>query len=319
MQPDLRTDDSDVYDHDIPARQRRIAWDGISFCVPSNWELAVFRFLRRGVGRIELEDEYSVRLEAEWTRSRKRVNMDRIMQRYEAASKPLTLKSEAHHAIEGLPDGWHATHFIFRETGTDEAQQDLHVKQHGLATVFYVCPRKSIFCFFLLHFLPEDTEDPVALVQGLSTTFQDHRQAQMVPWALFDIACGVPRRFVLEEAKFDIGAKLMVFKWKSRRFYLWHFSCADMFLKNGTSPEQWAAAFLNGFKGLKVPVFRAHEKRGITWRRHRLHPFGHRQEIARWCYRYDVGCQKLDQKNMLVVWVSHYRHESDLQHTVDRI
>lgn len=298
--------------HELPDGSRRIAWDGVSFGVPVNWDLAVYRFLRRGVTRIELEDEYTVRVEAEWIRSPRRLNLESIMQRYEKASKPLTLKSDERHDVTGLPAGWHATHFVFKETGIAEGQASLGVTRHDLVTAFYLCPASSLFCFFMLHFLPEDPEDPVGIVRQLAATFQDHHEDAFTPWQLFDIAFKLPREFALARTQFDIGAKLMVFTWKLRRYFLWHFSCADVFLADGTSPAEWACGYINGARVLKGPVFSPDGRGGITWRRRRPHLFGHREEIARLCYRYRVDCRLVEPDNKLVLSVFHYRREDDL-------
>lgn len=194
--------------HNVPEGCRRIAWDAVSFCVPSNWELAVYNFKRRGVSRVELEDEHSIRLESEWIRRRKKLNLKSIMQRYGEASKPLTLKAEQQNNVGGLPDGWHATHFVFRETGEDESGDNLEITPHELVTAFYLCPRASIFCFFILHFFPEDRQDAAAVIRQLANTFQDHSADAYVPWQLFEIGFKVPREFVLEKTHFNIGCHL---------------------------------------------------------------------------------------------------------------
>lgn len=298
--------------HEVPEGARRIAWDGVSFCVPSNWELAVYKSLRRGAMRVELEDEYSIRLESEWIRGRKGLKLERIMKRYEKASKPLTLKSEEQIDIAGLPDGWQATHFVFKETGAYDSGETLEVIRHDLVTAFYLCPRSSVFCFFLLHFMPEDAECPAEITRQLASTFQNHSDAEFMPWQLFDIAFKTPREFMLEKTGFDIGVKLMVFTWKLRRYFLWHFSCADVFLKDGSTPAAWACGYLNGARLLKGPVFHPDGQGGISWRRRRPYFFGHREEIATMCYKYDVGCRLLEEENKLVVWAYNYRKHDDL-------
>jgi hypothetical protein len=301
------------FKHDVPAGSRRIAWDAVSFCVPSNWELAVYKSLRRGAHRVEIEDEYSIRLESEWIRGHRKLNLSSIMKRYEKASKPLTLKSDEQKNVGRLPEGWHATHFIFKETVPDQGGDALDVVKHELVTAFYLCPLSSIFCFFLLHFMPEDKEKPADVIRRIASTFQNHSGSAFVPWQLFDIAIKVPREFVLESTQFDIGVKLMVFKWKLRRYFLWHFSCADVFLKDGASPAEWACGYMNGARLLKGPVFYPDGKGGIGWRRRRPYLFGHREEIATLCYRYAVGCRLSDADNKLVLWVYHYRREDDLK------
>ena len=304
---------ADLLRRSVPSGCRRLAWSGLSFGVPSNWELAVYRFLRRGVTRIELEDEYAVRLEAEWTRSRKALDLRRIMKRYEDASKPLTLKSDDQQAVAGLPGGWHATRFVFKETGPAGGGGDLKIVRHELVTAFYLCPQSALFCFFILHFMPGDTEDPVTIVRQLAATLQDHGADDWTPWQLFDLAFRLPREFALERAEFDIGAKLMVFAWRRRRYFLWHFSCADVFLKGGVTPAEWACGYLNGSRLLRGAVFHPDGRGGIACRRRRPFFFGHREEIARFCFRYQVVCRLVEPDNKLVVSVFHYRRETDLE------
>ncbi len=303
---------ADCFVHPVPDGGRRIAWDTVSFCVPSNWELGLYKFQRRGVSRIELEDEYSIRLEAEWTRSRKRLDSDRIMERYTEASRPLTIKAEKQQVIQGMPAGWHATRFVFQSSDADDAQS-LGITPHELVTCFYLCPRTSIFCFFILHFFPEEQQDAATVTRQLAMTFQDHGREKLVPWQLYDIAVKVPREFVLTKTHFDIGMKLMVFSWRQRRYFLWHFACADVFLKSGLSPAESACGYLNSSTLLKAPVFYPDGRGGIAWRRRRPYIFGHREEIARWCYRYDVGCRLNKERNQLVAWVYHHRHRDDLR------
>lgn len=297
----------------LPDGYRRLAWNGISFAVPANWEIAVFRLLRRGASRIELEDDYSLRMEAEWmTRHKGDLDTQSIQKRYEAASKPLTVKAEEQTEIQGLPEGWHATCFIFRETGEDKKGGSLEVVEHSLATAFYLCPESTMFGFFLLHFMPEDPEDPMETVRQLAGAFQTHRGQPHVPWKLYDIEFELPAAFNLEKATIDIGSKLMRFGWKWRQFSLWHFSCYDMFLKDGMRGDVWAAGFLNAYGGFKWIRFDPDGRGGIAWRRRKPFIFGHRSEIARLCFKYRVGWRLHEQTRQLVLWVYHYRKKTDL-------
>jgi len=301
-----------TFQHALPPGSRRIAWDSVSFGVPANWELAVYKPLRRGAHRIELEDECSIRLEAEWIRGRKDLQLTRIMQRYETAAKPLTLDAGERKEIGKLPEGWHATHFTCIETGAKGTDGYLGVTRHDLVTAFYLCPQSSLFCFFLLHFLPGDHENPETLSRQLANTFQNHGRDALIPWQLFDIAFTMPRAFALEKTHFDIGAKLMVFRWRQRRYCLWHLSCADVFLRDSATPAEWVCGYLNAARLLKGPVFEPDGNGGIRW--HRRQPFflGHREEIATRCFRYEVGFQRMEADNKLVIWIYHYRSDDDL-------
>lgn len=292
---------------------RTIAWDGISFRVPGNWELALYKFLRRGVTRIEIEDEFAVRLEAEWIRPRRSLDMPNILERYEASAKNLTMKADRSRAIDDLPGGWHATHFAFSETVPDRKARNLRVVKHGLITAFYLAPGSTLFCFVLIHFLPEDREDPEKVMRLVASEFREHPGSAPAPWQLFDIAFELPRDFLLESTRFDIGAKLMIFRWRWRRFCLWHLSCADRFLKEGANLAEWVAGYLNDARVFRGGAFRVGADGRVAWKRRRRHLVGHREEIARWCFRYEVRYRVDRERNQLIFWVFHYRRPEDLQ------
>jgi hypothetical protein len=179
-------------------------------------------------------------------------------------------------------------------------------------TAFYLCPQSSLFCFFLLHFLPGDHENPETLIRQLASTFQNHGRDALVPWQLFDIAFTMPRGFALERTLFDIGAKLMIFRWRQRRYFLWHLSCADVFLNDRDAPAEWVCGYLNAARLVKGPVFEPAGNGGIRWRRRQPFFLGHREEIATRCFRYEVGFQRMEAQNNLMIWVYHYRSEDDL-------
>lgn len=298
----------------LPDNYRRLSWNGISFAIPDNWELALFRFLKRNATRIEIEDEYSVRMEVEWIyREKGDLDYKTIIKRYEKASKGLTVKADDKIEIKDLPAGWHATNFLFKETGKQQSKGKLEVIEHGLLTAFYCCPDNSLFCFFLLHFMPEDNENPEELIRNIAKSFENHTMNPVIPWKLFDISFEMPREFKLDHTAFDIGSKMMRFKWWGRRLHLWYFSCADIFLKEAKSPDHWAAGYLNGYSKIDGIRFRMDDNGRIVWRRKKLHILGHRNEIARWCFKYSVGYKILKEENKMLLWVYNYRKASDLE------
>lgn len=291
---------------------RRISWNGISLLVPGNWEIGVYKFLRRGVSRIELEDEYAMRMEIEWVRPKAAVQIKTILQRYEKAAKKLTRRADVKHRVSGLPDGWVATHFIFRESLPGRSRGGLVVVEHSLLTAFYLCPRSSLFCFMLVHVLPDDNEDAVEIIRQAASGFRNHVAAELIPWQLFDISFETPREFRLREANFGIGAKQMLFTWRRRRFFIWFFSCSDMILKDNAVMEEWIAGYLNGFSGIKGPVFYPGTDGKLSWRRRGRHPLGHRDELMRGCLRYMIRCRHNVGRKQLIAWVFHYRKHNDL-------
>lgn len=292
---------------------KTIAWDGVSLNVPDNWELAIYKSLKKGVTRIEIEDEFSVRLEAEWIRPRRPLDMQSILERYESAAKKLTMKADSSRTIDKLPAGWHATHYTLSEIVPNKKAKNLRVAKHWLVTAFYLAPESRLFCFVLLHFLPEDKEDPVKIMRIVASEFREHSRSPLIPWQLFDISFELPRDFLLENTHFDIGAKLMIFRWKMRRFYLWHMSCADMFLKSGVNAAEWVTAHVNDSRMVRGGAFRVDPTGRILWERRKRHLVGHRDEIARWCFKYEVRYRVDRERNQLIFWVFNYRNPDDLK------
>jgi hypothetical protein len=292
---------------------RTLAWDHVSLEVPSNWELAAYRFPGGGVTRIELEDEYAVRLEAEWTRTRRERHVRRLMRRYEERSGELTKKAHERHVVEGLPTGWSATRYEFNPTDARTRNAGLKVARRGLVTALYVHPDRRLVAFLLVHFLPGDAEDPDDLARLLARRFAYLGETPLVRWQVYDLSFDLPTDFALEGTLFDIGAKLLIFTWRLRRFYLWQFSCADVFIKEGTSLERWFAGYLNSFPHVKGFRFSPAEGGGISWKRRFPALIAHREELARWCFRHEVRCHHDRERNRVIAWLFSHRRPEDLE------
>jgi hypothetical protein len=295
-----------------PPATRRLAWAGVSLEVPARWELTLYKFLRRGVRRIEVEDEYTLRLEAEWIAPRRDLRPERILRRYSRAVARLTRRADRQEAVSGLPAGWTATRFDFSGAFTRGGQGRLQVDRRTLVTAFHLAPDSSLFLFLAIHATPEDPEDPLQVLRAAAAGLRNHARDALVPWELFDIRFELPRDFELEATRFDIGSKLMVFRWNLRKLYLWHLSCADQFLKDGVDPARWLAGFMNDSYLIRGGRFALDEAGRIVWRRRRRHWLGHRSEIARWCFQYRVAWRLDRPRNRLVAWVFNYRRPEDL-------
>ncbi len=288
-------------------KSKRIAWDHLAFTVPDSWELSGYRFLPKRVTRVEIDDEYGTRLEAEWVRPKDHKDLERILKRYRKQTQDLTKAADRKKAISGLPEHCNAVCYYFKET----QGEDLKVERHELVTMFYMHPDEAVFACFLLHFL-EDKENPEELARLIAGDLEYHSDKSLVPWELFDIAFELPKDFVLENTSFDVGSKLLIFRWGMRRFYLWCFSCADMFLDETTKLEDWVTGYLNGFGHLRGLVFMPGENGEIRWKRRFPSKFANRDELARWCFKYRIRCSRDKEKNRVLVWLFSYRKASDL-------
>ncbi|MBU4199694.1 MAG: hypothetical protein KKG09_00500 [Verrucomicrobia bacterium] len=273
------------------------AWDGFSFQVPRDWNLSEYALLR-DVSWIRMEDDSAVRLDVEWTRSRRPIDMERMRKQFSAVAKSMTTAGAETQSVEELPDGWSA--FLY----------SMPDGRHLLAAFRYV-PGSDFFCLLKIHFKSVSRREPPRILHRIASTFQLHEQ-DVVPWELFDIRFLLNRDFRLLSTSFQAGRQLMIFEWRLRIFYLWFFSLADLVLRE-KSMEAWCATFLNGFKGIRGSRFTAGEQSGVILSRHLWrYPLGHIDEIVRMCFRYRAHCRHLAAQNQIALWVFQYRTNADL-------
>ncbi|MBI3986639.1 MAG: hypothetical protein HY343_06955 [Lentisphaerae bacterium] len=107
----------------------------------------------------------------------------------------------------------------------------------------------------------------------------------------------------------------MVFEWGLRRLFVWHFSLADLMLKE-KSLEAWCADFLNAFRFVRGPVYVPGRDGEVLTRHTWRYPVGHIEEWLRWCRRYTIRCERLPEKNQIRLVFFQYRNERDLAQPV---
>ena len=275
------------------------AWDGFSFQTPQDWNLSEYS-LQRDVSQVRMEDDNAVRLEMEWTRSRRPLEVERIRKRFAVVAKSLTSVGADTSPVKELPAGWSA--FLY----------SMSDGRHLLAA-FRLIPDSGFFCLFKLHFKSASRREPPRLIRLIASTFQINEEV-VISWELFDIGLRLNREYRLCATSFQAGRQMMIFEWRRRRLHLWFFSLADLMLK-GKSVAAWCVDFLDGFKGIPGPQFRVDAQPGLILAQRRWrYPLGHIEEIVRWCFRYQVRCVPLATKNQIVLSVFQYRTDADLKH-----
>ena len=273
------------------------SWDGISFDVPENWNIAIYKFPKR-LTRVEFEDDYTTRIEAEWTRPLRTLDMDRIQERFNASSRKLTRDADRTKRIEDLPSGWAATLYQLPE-------------KHKLVTAMYLGPASELFCFFFIHFEPKDPEDPTEVVSAITNSLKI-QTGSLKRWTLYDISLEIPSDFQLLSTRFETGLKLFVFRWKRRKCCIWFINLADLVLKKQSLGE-WMARLFNSSRLFRSLVFRIDGDNRIFSTRRKRHRLGHIDEIVRWCFKYQFDCIQDKENNQLIPWIFSYRNESDLE------
>ena len=274
---------------------RTLAWDGVSFDVPVEWELAHFQRRKRAM-RIEVEDRYELRLEAEWLRPKRKPDVDEVQRRYDRMTRQWTSEAKEHHPAEDLPDDWIATQFVMEDG-------------RRFITAFYLPADGGLFAYFVIHFEPESEETPGDVLRLLISSLRRH-DGDVKPWRLYDIGFNLPERFKLRNARFETGLKVMTFNWGFRELHLFHVSLADRVTK-GLGVEEWAPAFLQSRRLYRGVRFVAGQTDEIVVQKNRLNIIGRYDEIGRMCFSYEARHRLLRDRNQIVVWLLHYRWQAD--------
>ncbi|MDP6358166.1 MAG: hypothetical protein QF473_23820 [Planctomycetota bacterium] len=272
------------------------SWDGISFEVPTSWNLSVYKFIKK-LTRVEFEDDYTIRLEAEWLRPKGELDKEKVQRRYKLQSRKLTKDAERVVAFENLPPGWVASEYALAE-------------EQKLVTAIFMEPNSRLFGFFLIYFEPEDSESPEQVLRSLCESFVI-QEGDTLAWQLYDIDMSLPADFKLVDTNFQTGMKKMIFRWERRKFMIAFVNLADIVLKKH-SQDEWLIRFLNSSRFARSGYFYP-KASGIEFRRRKRHRFGHIEEIFRRCALYRWGCIHDADSNLLVPWVVNYREPSDLE------
>ena len=160
------------------------------------------------------------------------------------------------------------------------------------------------------------TKDCALSAEEIGKTFMESfqlHQGDMVPWELFDISFSMPKEFGLEDARFDIGSKHLVFDREKRKLNLWILSCADVILKDAETVEKWCCGFLNSQGKIRSLVFKPTTAGGIVAKRRFPMFITHLREISSWCFKWKVKAIHQEDKNRILIWAYNYRKKPDLE------
>jgi hypothetical protein len=123
----------------------------------------------------------------------------------------------------------------------------------------------------------------------------------------------MPNTLRLLSTELAAGRKLLLFHRGMRKFYVWHFSVADVVTADFESPASFAASFLGIQQQFRALIVEPDGEDRLVCKRRRLrYPLGHFDEVGRMCYKYRAGMRLLPDRNMLRIWIYNYRRERDL-------
>jgi len=272
------------------------AWDGFSLRIPSSWNLSFYHF-GKNESRVEIQDDFALRLQLDWMRSERKLNDIRIRERYENICAKLEKSSNAVEKINA-PAGWHASLIILPE-------------KRSFVAALYLSPDDNFFALLRIFFEKTGKKQPLAIFKLVADTFQLHHGA-LIPWEVYDVRWQINRQFKLAMTDFKAGNKFFQFQWKKRRLMMWHISMARWIMEHKNYVE-WAIEYLSKIRSIEGVKFiiQSGNKIACVRKKYRF-PLGHFEDIVRFCYKYRAFVKHDVRSNNLLIVLYHYRKEGDI-------
>jgi len=210
---------------------KRFSWDGVSLRIPPDWELGAISKSEKST-YIRLDDEENIRAEIRWSRTKKRLDIDKSLLNYLSTLRKEAKKEgkhfESEEGIRLLSD---------KEIGDEREIRTFRWESGGQAYGFVmycnVCRKSTIVQLFY----PADRTYKSQASQILKT-FEDHPRGDMVPWSLYGLAFWVPAKYELENYDLQSGHIRFLFRYGKKRLEVERWSMANVLLK-GKGLERW--------------------------------------------------------------------------------
>ena len=271
------------------------AWDGFSFRIPADWNLAAYYFGKHE-SRIEMQDDFALRLQFDWTRPLRKLNEIRAMEQYEKACSKIEKSALSIEQLQTL-NCWHASFVSLPD-------------KKSFVIGIYIKPESNFFALVRIFFEKTGKTQPLEIFHRMADSFVLY-DGDIIPWEPYDLRWELNRQFTLAITSLKAGNKFFQFHWRRRRLMLWQISMADWILKNKKICE-WAVEFLSKNRTVEGVKFVCDNDNIVCVRRKYRFPLGHFEDIARLCYKYRAFATHNSGSNSILVGVYHYRYEKDI-------
>jgi hypothetical protein len=196
---------------------KTIAWSGVRFAVPDDWDPA-----RIGRRHLLLASELGPVMEIKWAAVKGRFSGRRQLRevaRHVGRSGGVFQETAVSEKWRKAAAGFDAQGFQW-DSGCERAQG-----------ILLYCPtcRTASMIQFLERSGASVIPPPAARVL---TSFRDHRRDGRVAWALYDMAACLPDHFVLARYQFEAGRFVLEFNGRGRRLSLYRWAPAEALLQN---------------------------------------------------------------------------------------
>jgi len=174
----------------MEAAWTEVAWNGIRFRAPADWQLAQI-----GARHLVLEDETAPVMEVKWSKVKGNFSHKAHLKRLASLQKKQVRKT---FKAESIPADWETILTNFQVSGFSWQANTTH----GQGVILF-CPscRKATLIQF---FQPKSTEN-IRVASQVLDSFRDHRQDGQVLWSTYDIRAVVPQTYELKRHRFEAG------------------------------------------------------------------------------------------------------------------
>ena len=209
---------ADCFKYAEPMKWRQIAWNGVRFDTPMDWEIG-----KIGHRYLLLETPRGPVMEVKWAPVKGKFKL-RSQLKHLAASQGRQLRRSLRE--EKLPTDW--ARAIERYDSLGFAWQTNSIGGRG--AVLY-CPgcRKAV----LLQFFETTGQRPFKQADRVLASFDDHTDDRKTFWSVFDIVAEVPATYHLKRFRFEAGAYELSFTNRQSQLTLLRWSPAAVLLKDG--------------------------------------------------------------------------------------
>ena len=167
-----------------------VAWDGIRFRAPADWQLAQI-----GSRHLVLEDETAAVMEVKWAKVKGNFSHQAHLKRLTSLQKKQVRRT---FKADSIPTDWETVLTNFKVSGFSWQGNTTH----GQGVVLF-CPscRKAT----LIQFFQQKSTENIRVSSQVLDSFRDHRQDGQVLWSAYDIRAIVPETYQLKRHRFEAG------------------------------------------------------------------------------------------------------------------
>jgi hypothetical protein len=196
-------------------RWKEIAWYGMRFKIPADWQLSQI-----GIRYLSIEDENGPVMEIKWAPVKGHFSHSTHLKRLSALQKGQLRKSVR---PEPLSSEWAQALSDF--TASEFSWQSPPTRGRGVLFYCPTCRHATLVQFFHKGAMPAQ-----AVSNQILNSIRDHRSDGQTLWSAYDIRALVPESYHLKSYRFDAGQYMLDFAEGNQHIVLYRWSMASVLL-----------------------------------------------------------------------------------------